>query len=244
MTQVSDLATAKFDMVCAMRILERQKLTQWNAGHCSQVIGPGQMLVNRYGPSFATIRQRDLLTVDFEGNVIEGEGEVNCTIRLHGRIHKLNPECRILVHTHPPLTTMYSVFRRVPETYQQFNCILHGQIGVLHDDYEGLAGSDDRIDPIATAIKTYKAVILPNHGALTQGNTIQDALWHMLLLEETVRYNLFVHQVSSATGWTAAKVADSVALETQREIERVPVFSTFWLDLVQRLRTSDPDLFE
>ena len=50
--------TIKFDICCAVRILFRAGLSAGNAGHLSVSIGSNQMLVNRFGPSFATLRAR------------------------------------------------------------------------------------------------------------------------------------------------------------------------------------------
>jgi hypothetical protein len=83
--------TIKFDICCAARILFRAGLSAGNAGHLSVSIGSNQMLVNRFGPSFATLTPKDILSCDYQGRVLEGQGAVNETIQLHGVIHRYNP---------------------------------------------------------------------------------------------------------------------------------------------------------
>jgi ribulose-5-phosphate 4-epimerase/fuculose-1-phosphate aldolase len=81
----------KFDICCAARLLYRHGLSVANAGHLSVVVGENRMLVNHFGPSFATLRPENIVPVDFSGRVLEGEAYVNDTIRLHGIIHRENP---------------------------------------------------------------------------------------------------------------------------------------------------------
>jgi ribulose-5-phosphate 4-epimerase/fuculose-1-phosphate aldolase len=126
-------------------MLFRAGLSAANAGHLSVAVGDNKMLVNRFGPSFATLVPADILTVDYSGKVLEHDPAVNPyindTIALHGVIHRYNPHVIAVAHTHPPATVTFSAFRKVPEIYDQESCILAGDVGVVEEDYEGIAAS-------------------------------------------------------------------------------------------------------
>src|ERR1041384_2333430 len=173
----------KFDICCAARLLYRQGLSIANAGHLSVAVGADLMLVNYFGPSFATLRPENIVLVDFAGKVLDGDAYVNDTIRLHGIIHRENPHAVAVAHTHPPAVVTFSAFRLVPEIYDQESCILVDDVGIVDEDYEGLAAEEERVMPIARALKDMRVVMLPNHGAITTGENIQVALLRMLLLE-------------------------------------------------------------
>ena len=49
----------KFDICCAARALYRAGLSAGIAGHLSVAIGENRMLMNRFGPSFGTLRPAD-----------------------------------------------------------------------------------------------------------------------------------------------------------------------------------------
>ena len=132
----------KFYICCAARMLYRAGLSVANAGHLSVTIAPDTMLVNRFGPSFATLAPQDILTVHYNGKIIQGEGMVNETIALHGVIHKYNPQIVAVAHTHPPAVVTYSAFRKVPEIYDQESCILAGDVAVVEEDYSGIASTE------------------------------------------------------------------------------------------------------
>ncbi len=238
----------KFDICCAARILYRAGLSVANAGHLSVTIGPDKMLVNRFGPSFATLTPRDILTVDYHGKVLEHDPGVspyvNETIQLHAVIHRYNPQIVAVAHTHPPATVTFSAFRTVPEIYDQESCILAGDVAIVDEDYTGTAAEEDRIRPMAEALGKHRAAILPNHGALTTGPNIQAAVFTMILLEGMVQRNISVAATARATGLTPKPISMEHALTAKREIARIPFMQPLWEDMIKRLRQSDAELFE
>jgi len=239
-----DYDAIRFDICCAARLLYRHGLSVANAGHLSVAVDRERMLVNHFGPSFATLRPENIVLVDFKGNVLEGDAYVNDTIRLHGIIHRENPHAVAISHTHPPAVVTFSAFRKVPEIYDQESCLLIDDVGVVEDDYEGLAAEEERVMPIANALREKRAVILPNHGAITTGDNIQVAFSRMLLLEGMAQRNLSVAQAAQALGLKPVPIAPEAARRAKAEIARIPVFAPLWKDFLTRLRATDPDLFE
>jgi len=233
----------KFDLCCGARILYRNGLSWGIAGHLSVLVGPNRMIANRFGPSFGTVAPGDVLTLDFEGNIIEGTGSVNDTIRLHGVIHKYNPGIAAVAHTHPPAVVTYSTLGKVPEVYDQESCFLAGDVGVLEEEYNGLASSEDRVKGCALAIGRYRAVILPNHGAITSGNNMREAIIAMVLLDGMVQRNLAVETAGRVTGITPRPIAPDIAQMTRQELNGLQATGLIWDDLIAKLRQTDPDLF-
>lgn len=234
----------KFDMCCAARILFRAGLSVGNAGHLSVSIGSNLMLVNRFGPSFATLTPKDIITCDYQGGVLEGQGAVNETIQLHGVIHRYNPGIIAVVHTHPPAVVTFGTFRQVPEIYDQESCLLAADVSVIEEDYAGLAATEERVRPMAAALGKTRAVILPNHGAITSGPDIQHATILMLLLEGMVQRTLAVVSAARATGWSPRPIPQETALRTKGEIAaKIAFLQPYWQDLLTRLERTDSDLF-
>ncbi|HEX8774072.1 MAG TPA: class II aldolase/adducin family protein [Pyrinomonadaceae bacterium] len=234
----------KFDICCAARLLYRQGLSVGNAGHLSVAVGPDRMLVNHFGPSFATLMPENIVLVDFAGRVVEGDAYVNDTIRLHGIIHRENPQAVAVAHTHPPAVVTYGAFRIVPEIYDQESCLLVDDVGIVLDEYEGLAADEERVMPIANALREKRAVFLPNHGAITTGDNIQVAFLRMVLLEEMAERNLAVARAAQSLGLKAMPISPEAARRAKAEIARIPVLQHLWKDFLTRLRSTDPDLFK
>lgn len=239
--------SVKFDLCCAARLLYRFGLSVGNAGHLSITIGENRMLVNRFGPSFATITPADVLTMDFNGNVLDHDASVrpyvNETIHLHGVIHRYNPHIAAVAHTHPPNTVTWTTFRKLPQSFDQESCLLADDIAIVDEEFTGLAQSEDRVRPFAEALGKKPVVLLPNHGAITTGVNIQSALFRMMLLEGLCQRNVAVASAAQATGLKPHAIAPEHALTTKQELARIPILDALWEDLLKRLRQTDPDLF-
>jgi ribulose-5-phosphate 4-epimerase/fuculose-1-phosphate aldolase len=233
----------KLDLCRGARVLFRFGLSVGIAGHLSIKTEPNRMIANRFGPSFGTLVPGDILTLDHDGNILEGKGAVNDTIRLHGVIHHHNPEIVALAHTHPPAVVTFSALRIVPEVYDQESCFLAGDVGIVEEEYGGLASKEERVRPMAEALRKHRAVILPNHGAITQGQSVQQAVFAMLLLEGMAQRNLTVAGAARALGVTARPIAPEVARATRQELLNLKALPMVWEDLMIKLRASDPDLF-
>lgn len=240
---MTEHASLRLDLCCAARLLYRNGLSAANAGHISVAIGGDRMLVNHFGPSFATLRPENVVVVDFSGEVVEGNAYVNDTIRLHGIIHRENPHVTVVMHTHPPAVVTYSAFRRVPDVFDQESCLLVDDVAVIDEDYEGLASEEERVMPIARSLGAKPIAILPNHGAITTADNIPLALVRMLLLEGMVQRNLAVAQAAQATGLKPIPISLEAARRAKAEIARIPAILPLWTDFIDRLRRTDPDLF-
>ncbi len=236
------LDSLKFDICCAARVLYRAGLSVANAGHLSVAIGENKMLVNRFGPSFATLSPADILTVGFDRKILEGEGWVNETIALHGVIHRENPSIVAVAHTHPPASVTWSAFRKVPEIYDQESCITAGDIAIVDEDYEGLATGDRNL-PLARKLGEKPIAILPNHGVVCTGPNIQLATARMLLTEATCARNISVAMAAQATGLKPQPIKPEHAMTAKKEIAKIPFLQPLWADLMTRLKQTDPELF-
>src|ERR1700760_489691 len=236
----ASLEGLKFDICCAARAIFRAGMSAGVAGHLSIVVGENKMLMNRFGPSFGTLRPADICTFDFDGKVLEHDPSVdpyvNDTIALHGVIHRLNPQIAALAHTHPPAAVTWGTFRRMPEIYDQESCIIAGDVGIVEEDYTGTAASEDRVRPFADAVGEYPAVILPNHGAITSGPNIQVALTRMVLLEGMCARNISVALAAQATGYKPHPIKMEDALTAKREISQIPAIPSVWKDTLMRLQ--------
>lgn len=243
-----NIDSLKFDLCCAARVLYRFGLSAGVAGHLSITIGENRMLVNRFGPSFATMTPADVLTMDFNGKVLDHDPSVkpyvNETIHLHGVIHRYNPHIGAVVHTHPPNAVTWSTFRKLPQAFDQESCLLADDIAIVDEEFTGLAQSEERVRPFAEALGKKPVVLLPNHGAITSGPSIQSALFRMILLEGICQRNISVASAAQATGLTPHAIAPEHALTTKQELAGIPILDALWEDLLKRLRQTDADLFQ
>ena len=116
-------------------------------------------------------------------------------------------------------------------------------MAVADEDYQGLASSEERLKSAAVSLGQKHAVILPNHGAITNGPTVQHALFFMILLEGMVARNLSVLGAARATGLTPTPIKPEVAMQVKIGIAKMSALTPLWQDLLHRLVQTDPELF-
>ena len=149
----------------------------------------------------------------------------------------------MLIHTHPRSVVTLSSFRILPEIYDQESCFLAGDIAIYDEDYEGLAGTEDRIGPMAEVLRKARNLIMPNHGALTSGDNLAGATVRMILMENIARRYLEVSQTKATLGKTPQAISSDVAIQTRKELEGLKAEGLVWQDYIKRLGFDQPDGF-
>ena len=100
-----DLRAARIDLAAAFRWAARYELNEAVDNHFS-FAPPGRdgaFLINPYGRHWSEIGPDDLLLVDGQGTVLEGEGFVEpSAYSIHEGIHRRQPHARAAMHTHMP----------------------------------------------------------------------------------------------------------------------------------------------
>jgi ribulose-5-phosphate 4-epimerase/fuculose-1-phosphate aldolase len=162
------------------------------AGHIT-VRDPEQLdhfWVNPMGKSFKQMRVSDLLKVDHEGNVVEGEGLLNgAAFTIHSRIHMHHPEVTAAAHSHSVYGKAWSSLGRKLDPLTQDACAFYGDHAVF-EDYTGVVLDLTEGDRIAGALGDNKAVILQNHGLLTVGESVDEACWWFVTMERSCQAQL------------------------------------------------------
>ncbi len=98
---------ARIDLAAAFHIAVRMDLHEGVCNHFSLMLPDGKrFLLNRYGLHWSEVTASNLLALDADGNVLEGEGEFEKTaFYIHSRIHLANPRAACVLHTQPTCRT-------------------------------------------------------------------------------------------------------------------------------------------
>ena len=160
------------------RLYERN-LTVSAGGNMSLRINEKEILITPSGRNKGLLAPEDLVKMDLDGNVIDG-GRPSIEHRFHLALYKKNSDINAVVHCHPLYCTTLAVKgERIKSNLTPEGVLLLGDVPMI--DYF-TPGSDGLVDAIA-AQSDKKAMVLRRHGALTQGNSIEDAYDRMEELE-------------------------------------------------------------
>ncbi len=146
--------------------------------------------VNPFGMHFAQIRASDLILVNHAGEVVEGKYPVNrAAFAIHSRIHAARPDILAAAHAHSMHGKSWATLGRLLDPLTQDACAFFEDHG-LFDDYTGVVLATEEGDRIAKALGNYKAVILRNHGLLTAGRTVDEAIWWFITMDRSCQSQL------------------------------------------------------
>lgn len=146
--------------------------------------------VNPFAMTFAHIRASDLLLVNQQGDVVEGEGEVNrAAFAIHSALHQARPDIVSAAHSHSIYGKSWSTLGRLLDPITQDSCAFY-EDHALFDDYTGVVVDQEEGKRIAHALGGMKAVILRNHGLLTCGQTVEEAVWWFVTMERSCQAQL------------------------------------------------------
>ena len=179
-------------LAAAFRIFGRFGFDEGVAGHIT-ARDPERLdhfWVNPFGMSFKQIRASDLILCNHDGDVVEGTWPVNrAAFAIHSRIHAARPDVVAAAHSHSKFGRAFSTLHRELRPLTQDSCIFYGD-HALFDDYTGVVDDPSEGDRIAVALGDNKAAILANHGLLTVGHTVDEALFWFVTMERSCEVEL------------------------------------------------------
>ncbi len=205
----------KRKLTAALRIFGRFGFDEGVAGHFT-VRDPGRpdhFWVNPFGRSFKLMRVSDLILVNHDGDIVEGDGALNAAaFAIHSRIHKNLPHVTAAAHTHSLYGKTWSAMGRLLDPLTQDSCAFY-EDHVLFNDFTGVVLDTSEGDRISEALGKNKAAILQNHGLLTTGQSVDEAAWWFITMERTCQAQL----MAEAAG-TPVKIRPDVAKLTQSQV--------------------------
>ena len=146
--------------------------------------------VNPYAMHFGLIRVSDLLLVDHDGTVVQGNRDVNVSaFAIHSQVHAARPDVVSAAHSHSPHGRALAALGRPLAPITQDSCAFYRDHAV-YDDYNGLVVDEEEGKAIAHALGDNKAVVLRNHGLLTVGGTVDEAVWWFVTMERSCQVQL------------------------------------------------------
>lgn len=239
-SQVSheELEQARCDLAAVFRIAAHEKLNEGIDNHFSHALGDGTFLVNRWGVHWSQMRRSDVLRVDQEGNVIDGDGIVERTaFFIHEAVHRQCPHATIVLHTHMPYATAVACIEgRFIETLTQHSLFFYKKVS--YESFGGVANDRAEGDRIASNIGNNTVTFLHNHGVMVSGTTPGVALHDLYFLERACMLQV----LAQSTGEPLILVPDDVVELTASQGENIDDDKeTYFTAMKNILDENEPD---
>ena len=146
-------------------------------GHVScRVPGTGQVLIlghiHSEGRSLANTDVDDIVSVDLEGNFIEGRIEPVDERFAHTEVYKARPDAQAIVHAHAPIL-----------------------------EFDKQIDTPERGRMVVQAIGQGCVVVLKNHGVVVTSDTIENVCITLFALEETAELHWGHYEALDPCNW-------------------------------------------
>lgn len=211
----------KQHLAAAFRVFADRGFDEGVAGHISvrDPVDPSTFWLNPLSMHFSQIKVSDLVLVDEEGVVIEGDEPINAAaFAIHSEIHKARPDVHAACHAHSVYGKAFSVFGRQLDMMTQDACRFYKSHAV-YDNFGGVVLDREEGKRIAKALGGGKAVILQNHGLLTCAETVDAAAFWFLSLERTCHAQLLADAAANdRPGYRKIMIEDEEAGFTYEQV--------------------------
>ncbi|MBI3050570.1 MAG: class II aldolase/adducin family protein [Acidobacteria bacterium] len=170
----------KQQLVDAIRMLERAGYIDHN-GHASARRDATSFYINSGASVRGALTVDDIVTVDLDGNLLEGTAKPPLEYHIHSEIYRARPDVNAVMHTHPQWSTFLTMTgTRYLPVYAQG--VLVGDMPVL--DSVLSINTKPMGEKLAAALGRRPAVLLKAHGAVAVGADIVECFALAAYIEE------------------------------------------------------------
>jgi L-ribulose-5-phosphate 4-epimerase len=176
--------TPEQELVLLARTLWREGYDDHLAGHITINLGDGTLLCNPWLLRWDEIRPRDVIRIDLDGNVVEGDWPAPLGIPLHLELHKARHDVQVAMHNHPLYGTVWSDLREVPDLFDQSSSLGGGGDLVLVDEYDGGVSSSEAARKAVDLMGDAELALLAGHGVFVLGSSVRAVHQRAVALEQ------------------------------------------------------------
>lgn len=199
---MSEIEQQKQQLVDCIRMLERADIIDYN-GHCSIRTGADRMFINIGSCQRSQLTTDDICTVNFDGEVIEGNGKPPLEFHLHAGVYKARSDVGAVVHAHPKWSTFLTI---VGESYQPVFAqgTLVYPLPVL--DSPNSINNPEMAKRLTDTLGDQPAALMKAHGAVAVGKTIVDAFVLATYLEDNAYRQYMAMQIGTPYGFSEKEI--------------------------------------
>jgi L-fuculose-phosphate aldolase len=150
---------------------------------------PGTYWMLSFGLGFEEARKGNIIRVDGDLNVLEGEGMPNPSNRFHLWIYARRPEINAIIHTHPPHVSALSMIGE-PLVPAHMDTMMFYEDCAYLPEWPGVPIGDEEGRIISDAIGTKRSILLAHHGQLAACATLEEATMLSIFIERAAKLQL------------------------------------------------------
>jgi L-fuculose-phosphate aldolase len=180
------------------------------SGNVSVRLDGARVLATPTGCSKRVVGPEDL--VDMDGHLLAGTRHVTSEIDMHLAIYKARPDVEAVVHAHPVFATGFASSGLALDQPLCSEVVM--TLGTIPLAPYATTGTREVSRTLAPYLQDHDAVLLANHGAVTYGDSVMDALMKMETVEHFAQICLVVRQLGGGATLEGKHLADLLQART------------------------------
>ncbi len=223
----------KRKMVQAGKVLVAEGQDDFTRGHVSMRLpdDPALFFMKPHSIGLDELTVENILTIDLAGKVVAGSGRRHSEVYIHSEILKARPDVNCVIHTHSPYSVALSATGRPLAAYSQPSALFYEALGVYTDTINLIRSAEMGVG-VAKALGPHRAVLLKNHGVVTAGATLEEAVITVIMLENAAQ----VQMITEAAGKPAPEFSKADLDKLKHDISRADQFAVNFDYLVRRVQ--------
>ncbi|HEX4408879.1 MAG TPA: class II aldolase/adducin family protein [Xanthobacteraceae bacterium] len=194
-TKVSE-STLRQQVVDCTRMMVLAELLDYS-GHVSARIAPDRFLIPRRDASRAGITADDVLVVDLDCKVLEGNGPCPTETHIHAGVYRARPDVSVVGHGHPPMSTLFTMVDRPMIAVRNFGYRFIAT--PVHPDPTHIR-TREQGDAVAHTLGQCNCCLLRGHGSVVAANSVQRVFLDSLEMEENARSVVHATSLAASLG--------------------------------------------
>ncbi|MCR1898700.1 class II aldolase/adducin family protein [Irregularibacter muris] len=208
----------KKEMVEAGKKLDRYGLIALSGGNLSWRMPTGEILITPSGMIYEEMVPSDVLVVDLDGNILEGTRKASVDTVALLYIYQKRRDVNAVIHTHQPYATAIGLVEN--EIVCNLTTLANATRGSVKVAPYTSAASLEMGVAAVDYLGDQLAVVLKHHGVIAIGDSLKQALYACVYLEEAAK-----------TITMARSFKKEMALLKQEEIDiAVEIFNRYGQD--------------
>lgn len=155
---------------------------------------PGTYYMLTFGLGFDEACASNIILVDDDLNVLEGDGIPNPSNRFHLWVYRHRPDINCIVHTHPPYISALSVIGEELVVAHMDHTMFYNDCAYL-PEWPGVPIGDEEGELISSALGDKHAILLAHHGLLVASGTVEEAAVRAVFMERAARLQIFARAI-------------------------------------------------
>jgi L-fuculose-phosphate aldolase len=167
-------------VVAGGRQMLQRGFTEGTSGNVSMRVPDGALITPSSVP-YMEITPPDVVLMDLDGNVLEGERIASVEHKVHLECYKRRENVGAVIHSHPIVGSMFAAARKpLPAFLDEFGVYIGEEVRVAE---WGMSGTQEIADQVADALGEHNAAFIASHGMVAVGRDIDHALLNTARVE-------------------------------------------------------------